>query len=110
LSDLKPGAKIQGKTIAEFGNRNRPLDIIVYQKDGKDYLLLANSARGVIKVAAEQITGAAAITQKVADTQGLAFEKIAWDGINQLDRLDGRHAVVVRTAGNSLNLETLALP
>lgn len=110
LSDLKPGAKIQGKTIAEFGNRNRPIDIIVYQKDGKDYLLLANSARGVIKVAAEQIMGAESITQKVADTKGLAFEKIAWEGINQLDRLDGRHAVVIRTAGNIHNLETLALP
>lgn len=110
LSDLQPGAKIQGKTIAEFGNRNRPLDIIVYQKDGKDYLLLANSSRGVIKVAAEQITAATPITQRVPDTKGLAFEKIAWDGINQLDRLDGRHAVVVRTAGSGLNLETLALP
>jgi hypothetical protein len=111
LSDLKPGAKIQGKTIAEFGNRNRPLDIIVYQKDGKDYLLLANSARGVIKVAAEQITGAAPITEKVSDTKGLSFEKIAWEGINQLDRLDNRHAVVVRAAANNaINLETLALP
>jgi hypothetical protein len=110
LSDLKPGAKIQGKTIAEFGNRNRPLDIIVYQKDGKDYLLLANSARGVMKVAAEQITSAGSITEKVADTKGLAFEKIAWEGVNQLDRLDARHAVVVRTAGGVHNLETLALP
>ena len=110
LSDLKPGAKIQGKTIAEFGNRNRPLDIIVYQKDGKDYLLLANSARGVIKVAAEQITSAAPITEKVADTKGLSFEKISWEGISQLDRLDGRYAVVVRTVDKAMHLETLALP
>lgn len=111
LNDLKPGAKVQGKTIAEFGNRNRPIDIIVYQKDGKDYLLLANSARGVMKVAAEQITGAAAITAPVADTKGLAFEKIDWAGIAQLDRLDNRFAVVVRSgANNALNLETLALP
>lgn len=112
LSDLQPGAKIRGKTIAEFGNRNRPLDIIVYQKDGKDYLLLANSARGVIKVAAEQITpDSEAITSRVPDTKGLAFEKIDWAGINQLDRLDNRYAVVVRSgAGNALNLETLALP
>jgi hypothetical protein len=111
LSDLKPGAKIQGRTIAEFGNRNRPLDIIVYQKDGKDYLLLANSARGVIKVAAEQINGAAAITSRVPDTKGLTFEKIAWEGVNQLDRLDNRYAVVVRSAGENVwNLETLALP
>jgi hypothetical protein len=111
LSELKPGAKIQGKTLAEFGNRNRPLDIIVYQKDGKDYLLLANSARGVMKVAAEQISAAAPITSKVADTQGLAFEKIEWSGIAQLDRLDNRYAVVVRAGGAGVqNLETLALP
>ena len=111
LDDLKPGAKVKGKTIAEFGNRNRPLDIIVYQQGGKDFLLMANSARGVIKVAADQIVGASSITAKVADTQGLKFEKIAWDGINQLDLLDARHALVLRgAAGKAQNLETLALP
>jgi hypothetical protein len=111
LKDLKPGAKIQGKTIAEFGNRNRPLDIIVYQKDGKDYFLMANSSRGVIKVATEQISAAAAITTKVADTQGLVFEKIDWKDIAQLDRLDNKFAVVIRTEANkSLSLDTLALP
>src|SRR5436309_3144814 len=55
LTDLKPGAKIKGKTIAELGNRNRPLDMIVYQKDGKDYLLLANSSRGIMKINSDQI-------------------------------------------------------
>ncbi|MBL9202392.1 MAG: hypothetical protein JNL39_17915 [Opitutaceae bacterium] len=111
LNDLKPGAKIQGKTIAEFGNRNRPLDIIVYQKDGKDYLLMANSARGVIKVATEQIAGAAAITKRVADTEGLKFEKIDWKDVAQLDRLDNKFAVVIRAEANkSLSLDTFALP
>ena len=38
LSELKPGNKVKGKTIAELGNRNRPLDMIVYKgKDGKEY-------------------------------------------------------------------------
>jgi hypothetical protein len=110
LDELKPGAKITGKTIAEFGNRNRPLDLIVYKKDGKDYLLMANSARGVLKVAAEQISAAAAITEKVDGTKGLTFEKIAWEGVSQLDQLDARQAIVVRTVGDSTNLETLALP
>lgn len=111
LSDLKPGAKITGKTIAEFGNGNRPLAIIVYQKDGKDFLLMANSSRGVIKVAAEQITGASSITAKVADTEGLKFEKLDWAGITQLDRLDSKFAIVVRSGANkSLDLDTLALP
>jgi hypothetical protein len=110
MDELKPGTKITGKTIAEFGNRNRPLDLIVYKKDGKDYLLMANSARGVVKVAAEQISGAASITERVEGTKGLAFEKIAWEGVSQLDQLDARQAIVVRTVGDSTNLETLALP
>lgn len=110
MDELKPGAKVKGKTIAEFGNRNNPLDIIVYQKDGKNYLLMANSARGVIKVAADQITGAESITSPVQDTKGLAFEKISWEGITQLDQLDARQAIVVRTVAGSINLETLALP
>ena len=112
LNDLQPGAKVMGKTIAEFGNRNRPIDIIVYQKDGKDFLLMANSTRGVIKFAADQITPAAeAITAKVEDTKGLKFEKIDWQDIAQLDRLDNRYAVVLRAkAGQPSSLETLALP
>ena len=31
LSDLKPGNKIRGITVAELGNRNRPLDMFVYE-------------------------------------------------------------------------------
>lgn len=111
MSELKPGAKIQGKTIAEFGNGNRPLDMIVYQKDGKDYLLLANSKHGVLKVAAGQITGAAPITAKVAGTKGLAFEKIDWANVTQLDRFDARHALVLQSgAAGAQRLATLALP
>src|SRR5579872_6683707 len=37
VSELKPGAKVQGTTIAELGNMNQPLAMIAYQKDGKDY-------------------------------------------------------------------------
>lgn len=112
ISELKPGAKIKGKTIAELGNRNRPLDMIVYQKDGKTYLLMANSARGVMKINTEGIEKAEGITTPVADKKGLTYETIqGWTGIDQLDRLDGKSAVVVRRLeGGSMNLESLPLP
>ena len=67
ISDLKPGAKIKGKTVAELGNRNRPLDMIVYQKDGKDYLLLANSSRGIMKISTDQIEKVEGIVAPVPD-------------------------------------------
>ena len=50
VADLKAGAHVKGKTIAELGNHNVPLDMVVYQKDGKDYILMANSSRGVMKI------------------------------------------------------------
>ena len=114
VADLKPGAKVRGRTVAELGNRNRPLDIISYEKDGKTWLLLANSARGVMKVATTGLPQAEAITQPVPDggTRGLAFEPVAgWTGVTQLDRLDGATALVLRKPeGGPDRLETLALP
>ena len=113
MDELKPGAKIQGKTIAELGNRNRPIDMIVYHKDGKDFLLLANSSRGIMKIRTDQIGQIESITAPVkAERQGLPYETIAsWQGIEQLDSLDALHALVIRRGdGGSLNLESLDLP
>ena len=114
ISALTPGAKIKGKTIAELGNRNRPLDMIVYHKDGKDWLLLANNSRGVMKITTDHIAGADSITAPVGGggTQGIKYETIeSWKGVEQLDKLDDTHALVIRRAeAGALNLESLSLP
>jgi hypothetical protein len=114
IKELKPGAKIKGKTIAELGNRNRPLDMIVYQKDGKEYLLLANNSRGVMKISTDNIEGTEPIVAPVANggKKGLGYETLEkWTGVEQLDRLDNQNAVVLRRGdGGTLNLESLPLP
>jgi hypothetical protein len=111
LKDLTPGAKVKGKTVAELGNMNRPLDMIAYQKDGKDYLLLANSARGVMKVSTDNIEQTAAITEHVADKKGLTYETIKdVTGVEQLAAFDANNALVVRKSGDAQTLEALPLP
>ena len=112
ISAIKPGAKIQGKTIAELGNRNRPLDIISYTKDGRVTLLMANSSRGVMKIVTDNIDKAEPITAPVADKKGLGYETLAdWTGIEQLDKLDNKTAVVLRREeGGAVTLETRPLP
>ncbi len=114
IKDLAPGAKLKGKTVAELGNRNRPIDMIVYPKGGKDYLLLANSSRGVMKISTDHIEAAENIAAPVRGDgrQGQSYETIeGWTGVDQLDRLDNEHALVLRRGdGGSLNLESLALP
>lgn len=112
LSDLKPGSKVTGTTVAELGNRNRPLDMIVYKKDGKDYLLMANSARGVMKVNVETIDKTEGITNRINGTAGLPYDTIAdLKGVTQLDKLDKDHALVlVQSDSGSLNLKAIQLP
>jgi len=112
LSDLKPGSKIKGTTVAELGNGNRPLDMFVYKKDGKNYLLLANNVRGVMKVDVDEIDKTNGITDRVKGTAGLPYETItSLKGVRQLDRLDKDHALVlVQDDGGSLNLKSVELP
>lgn len=114
IDDLKPNAHVKGTTIAELGNRNRPLDMIVYQKDGKDFILIANSSRGVMKVPTEGIEKIEGITDPVkgGGTAGLKYETIdSLKGVMQLDKLDKEHALVlIQTKDGEWNLETIPLP
>jgi hypothetical protein len=113
VSSLAPGAKVMGTTIAELGNRNRPTDMIVYSKGGKDYLLIANTSRGVMKVATDGFATAPGITARVAsETGGVGFEPVtSLKGVEQLDRLDDQRALVLaRAEGGALSLQAVALP
>jgi hypothetical protein len=111
VAKLTPGAKVMGKTIAELGNMNRPLDMIAYKKDGADYILMANSNRGVMKLDANNLGKYGAITDKIAATEGVPYETIeALQGVRRLDRFDENSALAMVATGEVLNLTTIALP
>src|SRR5439155_12665564 len=113
LSSLTPGAKVRGTTIAELGNRNRPIDMVLYRKDGKEFLLMSNNNRGVMKIPTARFGDAAPITSPVAgETQGVPYETITtMKGIEQLDLLDAQNTIVLARAGTgALNLEVVPLP
>jgi hypothetical protein len=111
VSQLKPGVKIQGTTIAELGNRNRPLDMVVYIKGGKEFLLMNNSSRGVMKMSTENLQAYQGIVTRT-EMAGLPYETIAsLKGVEQLDLYDEANALMlVRSEGGSLDLKTVALP
>jgi hypothetical protein len=114
IDTLKPGTKAKGTTVAELGNRNRPLDMITYQKDGKTFLLMSNSARGVMKISTENIANNEGLKTPVTGggTAGQPFETIKeLDGVTQLDRLNDTHAIIlVQSSPTSQDLRTVALP
>lgn len=112
VSDLTPGKKIMGNTIAELGNRNRPLDMVVYKKGGNRYILMNNSSRGVMKLPGDKLEAFENITKPVSDKQGVPYETISGlNGVEQLSRLDDTHALMLVKAENgAMELKTLALP
>jgi hypothetical protein len=109
VADLKPGAKVNGTTIAELGNGNQPLDMIVYKKDGKDYLLVTNTKRGVMKIPTETFATAAAITKKPTTIPGgVKYESIKeLTDVVQMDKLNDDHALILLENGD---LKTVPLP
>ncbi|MBM3979331.1 MAG: hypothetical protein FJ304_03425 [Planctomycetes bacterium] len=110
VSELKAGAKVKGTTIAELGNQNQPLDMIVYTKGGKDYVLMANSRHGILKLAAADFESAVALKDPVkgGGTAGVKAENVAeLKDVVQLDKLDDGHALILNKAGD---LKTVPLP
>ncbi len=105
---------VKGTTVAELGNRNRPLDMIVYQQQGKNFLLMANSARGVMKISTENIEENRGLTEPVrgGGVAGQPYETIeSLQGVVQLDKLDDQHAlVVIQKEDAPLTLKSVELP
>jgi len=120
VSALKPGAKVTGETIAELGDHNMSLQMFAYRKSGHDYILIANSDRGLMKVSADNLQSAKALVPKSPEcsasrepavsvregTQkcgmefgGLPFETLTqFKGVYRLTKADDSHAVVLQDA------------
>jgi len=105
LDDLKDGAHIRGKTIAELGYGNTPAGMIAYTKteQGKtqDFLMLVNFERGASVIPVPQVE--AAIARPGIETlvpfgqiAGLDVTPAPLAGVLRLDNLDEQSFVVVR--------------
>src|SRR5262245_21594190 len=111
VSTLKPGTKVLGSTIAELGMGNNPLDMIVYKKDGKEYFLMSNDRRGVMKLPTGDLGGTPPLTAYVQGTAGVPYETIKeLTNVQQLDKFNDKEALILQQNGASLDLKTVALP
>lgn len=111
LDELQSGTHTKGRTVAELGNWNTPLDLIEMEKDGDRYLLLANSSRALMKFKIsdiEQFDGS--LTEPVAErsgTAGIDFIALPFVNVLQLDKLDDQTFVMLqREANGDLVLKT----
>ena len=62
LSDLEPGKQAKGTTVAELGSHNRPLDLVSYEHNGGEYLLVCNDRHPLFKIDCRDIDGQGSLT------------------------------------------------
>jgi hypothetical protein len=117
VSDLKPGAKVKGVEIADLGAGNQPLDMVPYKKGGHDYILIANSSFGVVKLKADNLETYPAINAPtITDVAGVPYDKITeLTNVRHLAQVDDGNVLLLSgKTGNgqagSMNLSTIALP
>jgi len=113
VDSLSAGNKVVGTTIAELGAGNRPIDMILYKKDGKEFLLMSNTARGVMKIPTATFGSETPITAPVPNgTAGVKYETIAsMTGIEQLDLLVATRTIVIAKGADGVrNLQIVILP
>lgn len=129
LDAIQPDAKIKGRSMIELGSGNRPLDMFIYEKGGKTYVL-SNTYRfhherkpfgpspywtvkfeqslllgdeNVNEEAVRRLKGYEPITDRIQMVE-------AYHGVMQMDRLDKDRALVIRSTESGLDLEPLPLP
>jgi len=107
---LKAGSQVTGTTIAEMGPGNSPLDMIAYRKDGHDYLLIANSARGVVRLEVDQLESAPEIVSHNTSSNLPRKRVPEWTRVHQLKKVDESTGLILTDAGGMMNLRVVALP
>jgi hypothetical protein len=104
LDELKPGTHVKGRTIAEMGAGNAPLDMITMNKNGESMLLMSNSSRPIFKVkykSIEEFQGN--LTTPVEEsfgTAGVHFVSLPLVNVQQLDKLDDTQFLMLQRKPN----------
>jgi hypothetical protein len=111
-ADLEDGKHVKGRTLGEFGSGNYPLDMVVYTKEGKDRLLIANSQLPLMIVKPEDIESfeGELLEEPATYLAGLPYEFRSGAGVQQLDLLtDSSFVALQRLPGGTLDLVTLSV-
>ena len=84
-----------GRTVAELGAMNQPLDMVSFTDDGEQYLLVSNTSHGLIKIAGRDIDGQEPLTTPT-EPVGVPRETKDLQGISRLANLNGGYVLALQ--------------
>jgi len=95
LDDLTAGTQAKGRTVAELGAMNQPIDMVSFTQDGGEHLLISNSSHGLIKIACRDIDTQEALTEP-REPRGVPREEEDLKGIGRLANLNGGYVLAIQ--------------
>jgi hypothetical protein len=95
LADLASGTHLTGRTVAELGPVNQPLDMVSFRQGDGEYLLIAHSSHPLMKIACADIAGQEGLTEP-QEPRGVPREEIDLPGIKKLANFNGDYVLALQ--------------
>jgi hypothetical protein len=104
MDELKSGKHVKGRTVAEFGAGNSPIDMLTLKKGNDSYLVMANTNRPVMRVQYKNIESyAGSLTEPIKESYGVAgvnMTNLPVVNVLQMDKLDDAQVLVLQRRPN----------
>jgi hypothetical protein len=107
VDELVGGERVVGRTVAELGAMNTPLDMVSYTSDGEEYLLVSNSRHPLLKLACREIDAQEPLTTP-QEPVGVPSQSLPHEGVSRMASVDGHVLMLQRDASGGLNLRSYA--
>lgn len=106
LAEAGPGDQIKGRTVAELGAMNTPLDMVSFRRDGQEHLLVANSRHPLFRMACADIDGQAGLTEP-REPVGVPREALPHEGVTRM-AVRGERVVMLQRDADGQHLRSYA--
>lgn len=101
MDELKPGAHVKGRTVAEMGSGNTPIDMLSLGTGNNSYLVMANTKHPLAKVDYKSIASfEGTLTEPVKGTAGVNFTATPMTNVMQMDKVDDSQVVMIQKKEN----------
>jgi len=112
--DLAAGGHVKGKTVAEFGSGNFPLDMVLARHGDKEFIVMANSMLPLMTYSPEEIASynekPGIERESPTYIEGVSYTPRAGSGIQQLDNFNDKFLLALqRMPGGKLDMVALSV-
>ena len=105
LDELTSGDRAHGRTVAELGAMNTPLDMVSYTRDGEEHLLVANSRHPLLRLACRDVDAQEGLTAP-QEPVGAPREELPHAGVLRLASTGDRVLMLQRGDDGALSLRS----